>query len=79
MLVPVRCFTCGNLIADKYSDYQERSKAGEDPTKVLDSLGISRYCCRRMMLTTVETIQQVVPFYEAIQKRKREIESEMAS
>ena len=77
MLVPVRCFTCGNLIADKSGDYQDRIKAGEDPAKTLDSLGIQRYCCRRMLLTTVETIQQVIPFYEAIQKRKQEVQTEL--
>ena len=44
MLVPVRCFTCGNLIADKFEDYQNKVRAGEDPAKGLDSLGISRYC-----------------------------------
>jgi len=77
MLIPVRCFTCGNLIADKYDDYQNKVKSGEDPEKVLDSLGIKRYCCRRMLLTTVETIQQVIPFYEAIQRRKQEVQSEL--
>ena len=78
MLVPVRCFTCGNLIADKYDDYQTKVKAGEDPQKVLNDLGISRYCCRRMLLTTVETIQQVIPFYESIEKRKQEVLAELA-
>ena len=77
MLIPVRCFTCGNMIADKYDDYQNKVKAGEDAAKVLDSLGIERYCCRRMLLTTVETIQQVIPFYEAIQRRKQEVQSEL--
>ena len=77
MLVPVRCFTCGNLIADKYDDYQTKVKAGEDPQKFLNDLGISRYCCRRMLLTTVETIQQVIPFYESIEKRKQEVLAEL--
>ncbi len=77
MLIPVRCFTCGNLIADKYDDYQNKVKDREDPEKVLDSLGIERYCCRRMLLTTVETIQQVIPFYEAMHKRKQEVQSEL--
>ena len=77
MLVPVRCFTCGNLIADKFEDYQTKVKSGENPGKVLDSLGISRYCCRRMLLTAVETIQQVIPFYEAIQRRHQEVQSEL--
>ena len=77
MLVPVRCFTCGMLIADKYEDYQDRVEKREDPEIVLDSLGIERYCCRRMFLTTVETIQQVIPFYEAIQRRKQEVQAEL--
>ena len=77
MLIPVRCFTCGNLIADKFDDYQTKVKAGENPEKVLNDLQINRYCCRRMLLTTVETIQQVIPFYESIQKRKEEVEAEL--
>jgi DNA-directed RNA polymerase subunit N len=77
VLIPVRCFTCGNLIADKFDDYQTKLKAGEEPEKVLNELQINRYCCRRMLLTTVETIQQVIPFYESIQKRKQEVQSEL--
>ena len=77
MLVPVRCFTCGKLIADKYSDYQTRIKTGEDPKIVLDNLGMERYCCRRMLLTTVETVQQIIPFYEAMHKRNQEVQSEL--
>jgi DNA-directed RNA polymerase subunit N len=65
------------MVADKYDDYQAKLKAGEDPEKVLDSVGVERYCCRRMLLTSVETIQQVIPFYEAIQKRKEEVQSEL--
>lgn len=77
MLIPVKCFTCGKLIADKFDDYQNQIKAGEDPGKVLDSLGMERYCCRRMLLTTVETIQQVIPFYEATHRRKQEVQAEL--
>ena len=77
MLIPVRCFTCGNLIADKFEEYENRVKSGEEPPKVLDDLEIERYCCRRMLLTTVETIQQIIPFYEAIHKRNLEIQSEL--
>ena len=77
MLVPVRCFTCGRLIADKYEDYQNKIKAGEEPIKVLDELGMDRYCCRRMLWTSVETIQQVIPFYEAMHNRNQEVQSEL--
>ena len=77
MLVPIRCFTCGGLIVDKFEDFQKRSNSDEDSARILDSLGIKRYCCRRMFLTTLETIQQIVPFYEAIYKRKVDIQSEL--
>ncbi len=77
MLVPVRCFTCGNLIADKFEDYQNKVKTGEEPAQVLDSLGIERYCCRRMLLTTIETVQQILPFYEAMHKRNIETQAEL--
>lgn len=77
MLIPVRCFTCGNLIADKFEAYRSKVGEGKSAAAVLDSLGVTRYCCRRMLLTSVETIQQIVPFYEAIQKRRLEVETEM--
>jgi len=77
VLVPVRCFTCGKLVSDKFEEYQNKVKSGEEPAKILDSLGIKRYCCRRMLLTTVETIQQVLPFYEAMYKRNIDIQSEL--
>ena len=38
---------------------------------------MDRYCCRRMLLTSVETIQQVIPFYEAMHKRNQEVQSEL--
>ena len=77
MLVPIRCFTCGGLIADKFEDFQKRVNLDEDSAEILDSLGIKRYCCRRMFLTTLQTIQQIVPFYEAIYKRNVSIQSEL--
>jgi DNA-directed RNA polymerase subunit N len=77
MLVPVRCFTCGKLIANIYNEYLTRLKQGEESNKILDSLKITRYCCRRMFVSTVETIYQVIPYYESLRKRRAEIQSEM--
>ena len=76
MLIPVRCFTCGGLIADKYAEYKERVKSGEGDAEVLDSLGIKRYCCRRMFISSVETIYQVIPYYEVLRRRMSEMQSE---
>ena len=75
--MPVRCFTCGNLIADKFEEYTNKVKEGENNAKVLDALGIKRYCCRRMFVTTVETSQQIVPFFEAIHRRNQEVAAEL--
>jgi DNA-directed RNA polymerase subunit N len=77
VLVPVRCFTCGSLIADKYQAYVNRVNSGEDSAKVMDELGVKRYCCRRMFLSTVETIYQVLPYYEALRRRKQEVQAEL--
>ena len=73
MLVPVRCFTCGNLIADKMDKYKKQTMEGVEAGDAMDSLGVRRYCCRRMLLTTVETIHQVVPFYEAMYEKNESI------
>ncbi|MEM1584392.1 MAG: DNA-directed RNA polymerase subunit N [Nitrososphaerota archaeon] len=63
MMFPIRCFTCGALIADKWEEYQERVERGEEPGKVLDSLGVKRYCCRRMFLTHYEVYDEIVKFH----------------
>lgn len=62
MIVPVRCFTCGKVVASAWPVFVERSRAGEDPGKVLDELGLVRYCCRRMVLSNAELIDEVLPF-----------------
>ena len=64
MMVPVRCFTCGALIGDKWEEFARRVKSGENPSKVLDDLGLKRYCCRRMLLSNVEVIDEVLRYFE---------------
>jgi len=62
MIIPVRCFTCGKLIGDKYEAYKERVELGEKPGDVLDDLGITRYCCRRMIISHVDLMDQVIQY-----------------
>ena len=77
MLVPVRCFSCGKLIADKFDEFKQGVQSGKESQKVLDEIGLERYYCRRMLLTTVESIQQIIPFYEAMHKRNQEVQNEL--
>ena len=59
MEVPVRCFTCGRLIGNLWEDFDKRVKAGEDPEKILDDLGLKRYCCRRMLISHVNVVDDI--------------------
>jgi DNA-directed RNA polymerase subunit N len=59
MIIPVRCISCGKPLAHLWEKYQEKIAAGEDGKKVLDELGIKRYCCRSLFLTHVDTHGQI--------------------
>ncbi len=60
-MIPVRCFTCGAVIGDKWEEYDRRvNKEHEHPEKVFEDLGIKRYCCRRMFLSNIELIDEFV-------------------
>ena len=86
MLIPPRCFTCGEIIADKWEIYiktvnQRKNKSTEtfkeneldiqyiDITKksveksiegkVLDDMGLHKYCCRLPFLSTVHLITSI--------------------
>lgn len=63
MMVPVRCFSCGQVIADKWEVYNKRvNQDGEDAGKVLDDLGVKRYCCRRMLISHVDLIDEIINY-----------------
>lgn len=88
MLIPVRCFTCGKVLADKYDFYSrevELLKTSMKPSKdkekgkgktkdapeanpyfdtvktgpIMDKMGLTRYCCRRHMLGTVDMMDTI--------------------
>jgi len=77
MIIPIKCFTCGKVLADKYRFYLEevrkmkndnndntdednvvyltQSHSTKSPEgKMLDTLGLTRICCRRHLLTHVD-------------------------
>lgn len=65
MIIPIRCFSCGKPIAHLWEDYKKRIAAGEDSKKVLDELGVERYCCRSVFLGHVDLIETVSKFKKA--------------
>ena len=62
MIIPVRCFTCGTLIADKWDEFKKQIKDGEDSEKTLDKLNVKRWCCRRMFVSHIDLIEDFLPF-----------------
>jgi DNA-directed RNA polymerase subunit N (RpoN/RPB10) len=77
MIIPIKCFTCGNVIADKYRYYTEeviKRKLNDNTLNkinkpiylnknnakvsieghVMNDLGITQLCCRRIFLTHVD-------------------------
>jgi len=77
MIIPIRCFTCGKLLAHLWEPYQaqlqkEITNIKKDYTdevdtdkiksieqEILDKLGLTRYCCRRMMLSQVDLCDKI--------------------
>ncbi len=62
MIIPVRCFTCGSIIGDKYEKFLRMVEEGMDPKDALDKLGVKRYCCRRMLLSHVDIIDDILMY-----------------
>ena len=72
MIIPVRCFTCGRVMAD-IVDYYENERANIKENKkvdklyknfdkihtahILDNLGLKRYCCRRNLIANIDMME----------------------
>ena len=102
MIIPVRCMTCGKLLANKYEYYESEllrkklalnsnidtsnntgsnsgSNTGSNSSninpliininaldikktiagEILDDLGLHRMCCRKVMLTSINIINEI--------------------
>jgi DNA-directed RNA polymerase subunit N len=62
MIIPVRCFSCGKVIGSVYEEFLRRVQSGENPKEVLDMLKVDRYCCRRMILSHIDLVDEVLSF-----------------
>ncbi|KAJ1730352.1 DNA-directed RNA polymerase II subunit L [Coemansia biformis] len=62
MIIPVRCFTCGKVVGDKWEQYLELLEKDLGDGEALDALGLKRYCCRRMLLTHVDLIEKLLQY-----------------
>ena len=56
MIIPVRCLTCGKPVGHLHEEFQDRVEKGQDTKKVMDDLGLQRYCCRGLFMGHVDLI-----------------------
>lgn len=62
MIIPIRCNSCGKPIAHLWTEYQRRTAQGESAKKVMDDLGLTRYCCRAQFMGHVDLIDEIAKF-----------------
>lgn len=62
MIIPIRCFTCGKIIGNKWEPYVDLLNQRFSEKAALDMLGLRRYCCRRMLLTHVDLIEKLLAY-----------------
>jgi DNA-directed RNA polymerase subunit N len=73
-MIPVRCFTCGAVIGDKWEEFARSVEEGDSPREILDRLGVDKYCCRRMLMSHVGMLEEILRFYEKPGSRKEDLE-----
>jgi len=61
-MIPVRCISCGKPVGHLYEEYKKRADAGEDRGKVMDELGLKRFCCRQLFMAHVDLIKEIGQF-----------------
>jgi DNA-directed RNA polymerase subunit N len=62
MIIQMRCFSCGKPVAHLWEDYKKRVEKGENAGKVLDSLGLKRYCCRQTIMGHIDLLETAAHF-----------------
>ncbi len=64
MIIPVRCFTCGKVLGQVYERYLSLLDQQKTEAEALEELGLHRYCCRRVVLSTVPLIDKLLKYPE---------------
>jgi DNA-directed RNA polymerase subunit N len=62
MIIPIRCWSCGKPLAHLWESFKAKVAKGEDRKKILDDLGLDRYCCRAMLMGHIDLIETVGQF-----------------
>jgi DNA-directed RNA polymerase subunit N (RpoN/RPB10) len=71
MIIPMRCMSCGKVLADKWRYFQEKRGKNErvyfdgnvipetPEKKIMDTLNFKRPCCRKHFITQIDLIDKL--------------------
>ena len=62
MIIPIRCMSCGKPVGHLYEKYLDEVKKGGKKSKIMDKLGLERYCCRALFLGHIDLLESVAQF-----------------
>lgn len=54
--------SCGKPIAHLWEEFKQKVAEGQPAKKVLDELGLERYCCRSMFMGQTDLLELVGKF-----------------
>jgi len=63
-MLPIICFSCGELLADKQLEFEEilehikkNNMKHEDAIKLFDTIGLTSYCCKMRLMSYLQCHQ----------------------
>ena len=59
MIIPIRCYSCGRITANKWNMYIHKVNNGTSNKDALNELNIDKMCCRQLFLCNVELIDKI--------------------
>ena len=65
-MIPIRCISCGKPVSAYFDEYNRRLADGEESKDILDDMGITRYCCRRIFLFFILGLNDYFSIWELI-------------
>jgi DNA-directed RNA polymerases I, II, and III subunit RPABC5 len=62
MIIPVRCYSCGKVVGNLYEQYKTLLDRDYTEAEALQALKLERYCCRRMVLSHIDLVDELIPY-----------------
>ena len=67
---PIRCYTCGKILGNKWITIERLHKDGKSLKEIYQIIGITRYCCKRIILSSVDVFDIESQHYDELSNIK---------